>query len=77
MSGDETLVTRIGGGTGLLTWVRVSLDLHGSRTPQPIEVRPPSRFRRAWYRVIALLALRRSDVGGFGGSIPEQTSGGG
>jgi hypothetical protein len=54
-----------------------SLDLEGSRTAERIEVRPPSRFRQVWYRVIALLGLRRSNVGGFGAVVPEETSGSG
>jgi hypothetical protein len=37
----------------------------------------PSRFRLAWYAAVALLGLRRNNVGGFGSAIPEQTSGGG
>jgi hypothetical protein len=32
---------------------------------------------RAWYVAIALFGLRRSNVGGFGAMIPEQTSRGG
>jgi hypothetical protein len=39
-------------------------------------VAPPSSFRRGWYRIIALLGLRRSNVGGFGAVVPEATSGG-
>ena len=41
---------------------------------QPLDVRKPSLFRRTLYRVIALSGLRRSDVGGFGGTIPEASS---
>jgi len=33
--------------------------------------------RRAWYVAVALLGLRRANVGGFGGVIPQQTGGGG
>jgi hypothetical protein len=43
-----------------------------------LEVKPPDFFRKAWYGVMAMLNLRRSDVGGFGGSVPEAyVSGGG
>ena len=37
---------------------------------------PPSWFRRAWYVAIALMGLRRSNVGGFGSMVPERTSSG-
>ena len=39
-----------------------------------VTVPKPSRFRLAWYAAIALLGLRRSNVGGFGSTIPEATS---
>jgi hypothetical protein len=29
----------------------------------------------AWYRLIALAGLRRSNVGGFGAQIPEEDGG--
>jgi hypothetical protein len=51
------------------------LDLSTGRVVDPLEVPAPSRFRRAWYAAVALLGFRRSDVGGFGSTIPEQTSG--
>lgn len=35
----------------------------------------PSRFRHAWYRCIALLGLRRANVGGFGARVPQPSSG--
>jgi hypothetical protein len=41
-----------------------------------VTVPRPSWFRFAWYAAITVLGLRRSNVGGFGGTIPEQTSGG-
>jgi hypothetical protein len=57
--------------------VRLSrLDLDTSRS-EPLDVPRPSAFRVAWYGLIALLGLRRSNVGGFGAMVPEQTSGGG
>lgn len=37
----------------------------------------PSRFRRAWYRLLAVAALRRNNAGGFGAVIPTPSSGGG
>jgi hypothetical protein len=39
-----------------------------------IKVARPSWFRLAWYAAIAVMGLRRSNVGGFGSMIPEQTS---
>lgn len=53
------------------------LDLQGAGDPEDLRVGPPRLFRRAWYGVIGLLGLRRNNVGGFGGLIPEQTTGGG
>jgi hypothetical protein len=38
-----------------------------------VTIPKPSRFKLAWYAAIALLGLRRSNVGGFGATIPEQT----
>jgi hypothetical protein len=58
--------------------IRLSrLDLDQAPAPVPLDVPRPSAFRVAWYRMIALLGLRRSNVGGFGGQIPQQTTGGG
>ena len=39
-----------------------------------VRVPKPSRFKLAWYAAIALLGLRRSNVGGFGARVPEQTA---
>jgi hypothetical protein len=39
-----------------------------------VTVPEPSGFKLAWYAAIALLGLRRSNVGGFGSLIPEQTT---
>lgn len=55
----------------------LALDLIRGGAPEPIDVPRPSAFRVSWYRLIALLGLRRSNVGGFGGMVPEQASGGG
>jgi hypothetical protein len=53
------------------------VDLATGQTASDVVVPKPSRFRLAWYAAIALLGLRRSNVGGFGSSIPEETTGGG
>ena len=42
-----------------------------------VDVPKPSFFSMLGYVAIALLRLRRSNVGGFGSRIPEHTSGGG
>ena len=34
----------------------------------------PTRVRWLWYGALALMGLRRNNVGGFGAQIPEQTS---
>jgi hypothetical protein len=39
-----------------------------------VTVPKPSSFKLAWYAAIALLGLRRSNVGGFGSMVPENTS---
>lgn len=65
----------------LLRWQQAGIQLrrgHPQRdaTPQSLTVTPPSSFRRAWYRVIALFGLRRGNVGGFGALISEPGTGG-
>ena len=66
----------------LLRWQRagiaiLALDVQQRARPQEIRIEPPSLFRQAWYRLIALAGLRRSNVGGFGAQIPEPSQGGG
>ena len=61
----------------LLRWRRaglpiLALDPKSSERPREMRIEPPSLFRRAWYRLIALAGLRRSNVGGFGAQIPEE-----
>lgn len=51
-----------------------AIDLASGQTAANIDVPKPSHFRLAWYAAIALLGLRRSNVGGFGSMIPEQTA---
>jgi hypothetical protein len=51
-----------------------AIDLATGRTAEDLRVHRPSLFRAAWYVAIALLGLRRSNVGGFGSTVPEQTS---
>lgn len=47
----------------------------GSRSN--IKVSRPSWFRLAWYAAVTVMGLRRSNVGGFGSSVPQETSRGG
>jgi hypothetical protein len=62
----------------LLRWQQGGLRLHSidlatTRGTEDLVVAAPSSFRRAWYAAIAILGLRRSNVGGFGSMVPEQT----
>ncbi len=43
--------------------------------PEVITVTTPSRFRTAWYSLLATLGLRQNPLGGFGGRIPSESSG--
>lgn len=66
----------------LLRWRRAgmairALDVKGTERPREMRIDPPSLFRRAWYRLIALAGLRRSNVGGFGAQVPEEYEGSG
>lgn len=54
-----------------------AVDLAARTLDENLKVPEPSLFRRAWYGALALSALRRSNVGGFGAFVPEQTTGGG
>jgi hypothetical protein len=63
----------------LLRWQRAGVHMRVAAAlagggPVELVVHPPSLFRRAWYGAIALLGLRRSNVGGFGAHVPKQTS---
>ena len=53
------------------------VDVATGQVTDAVTIPKPSGFKLAWYAVIALLGLRRSNVGGFGSAIPEQTSSGG
>jgi len=56
----------------------IAIDLKalaGEGTPVRIEVRMPSRFGKAWYRFLEMMGFRRHVLGGFGGEIPEGSSG--
>jgi len=62
----------------LIRWqqggVRLSVaDLATGHVEGDVQVREPSWFRRAWYVAITLMRFRRSNVGGFGSTVPQQT----
>ena len=57
------------GGLELLTYAR---ERGGS--PERLIVPRPSWFRKAWYRALAILRLRRNPAGGFGGFFPGSSS---
>lgn len=62
----------------LLRWqrggIQLSIAAPDGAGERPLTVQPPSRFRRAWYRVLATMGLSRSNVGGFGAIIPVATA---
>lgn len=49
------------------------IDLETGQVTDDAQVERPSKFRMAWYVALALAGLRRSHVGGFGSTVPEQT----
>jgi hypothetical protein len=51
------------------------VDVAAPGRPSRLKVTRPRWYRRAWYRWIALLGLRRSNAGGFGALIPVVTAG--
>lgn len=59
------------GGLGLFR-----LDPLDMRSPIPIQVPRPRRFRALWYLALAMVGLRRNSTGGFGAIVPEPSSGG-
>ena len=66
----------------LLRWQEAGIrlrqvDLVSDSGPTELQVHRPRMYRRAWHVAISLMGLRRSNVGGFGARVPEQTTGGG
>ena len=64
----------------LLRWQDGGISIEqkglGSQEPMvPLDVPRPSGFGSLWQRVITLMGLRRHGLGGFGGFIPEPSSG--
>jgi len=66
----------------LLRWQQggmhlMAVDLSGSQMEGNLHLSAPSMFKRCWYRAVALVGLRRSNVGGFGAVVPLQSGSGG
>jgi hypothetical protein len=56
--------------------IEIDLKAVGAEGPiTPLDVPRPSSFGALWQRVLALMGLRRHGLGGFGGFIPEPSSG--
>jgi hypothetical protein len=49
------------------------VDLTTASVDRDARIPKPSMFRLAWYAVIALIGLRRANVGGFGSVVPESS----
>ena len=52
-----------------------ALALNNPGAVLPIQVSKPSSFGKVWHRVLLALGLRRDLLGGFGGIVPEPSSG--
>jgi hypothetical protein len=64
----------------LLRWQQGGITLSiasptGDESIRPLVVSKPPFYRRAWYRVLTAMRLRRNSVGGFGAIVPIATSG--
>jgi hypothetical protein len=62
----------------LLRWREAGLRIRGlsletGAIDEDLALTVPSSMRRLWYGAIALMGLRRSNVGGFGSLVPEET----
>ena len=50
-------------------------DAEALRSPRPIRVARPSGFRAAWHNLLSRTGLKRSPLGGYGGTLQEPSSG--
>jgi hypothetical protein len=62
----------------LLRWKEAGLRIRGlsletGAVDEALALKVPTGMRRLWYGAIALLGLRRSNAGGFGSLVPQQT----
>lgn len=65
----------------LLRWQQAGIEIlaknwSSADKPEPITVPRPSQFRSVWYRLLAVLGLRRNSAGGFGAVVPTVASSG-
>jgi hypothetical protein len=64
----------------LRRWQEGGIEIYGTELnsghTDRIDIPRPSRFRSIFYRAFALMGLRRNSAGGFGGIIPQPSSGG-
>lgn len=65
----------------LLRWQEAGMEILGlalndPSPPSGMTVARPSRFRALWYRALAMIGLRRNNVGGFGSFIPTSSGAG-
>jgi hypothetical protein len=54
-----------------ITFMQLGVDA----APRPITIRRPNLFRAAWYHFTATMSLRRRLLRGFGGVVPNPSSG--
>jgi hypothetical protein len=67
----------------LLRWQLAGIEMHAcsidadfrASTPHPITVARPSWFGALWHNALSVLRLRRSPMGGFGGTLPLPSAG--
>jgi hypothetical protein len=50
-------------------------ELDEAGAPRPVEVSTPSFFGKCFYHALKMLGFKRSTLGGFGGILPEASSG--
>lgn len=65
----------------LLRWQESGIEILAKASQDPgapsaITVTRPSRFKALWYRAVAIMGLRRNNVGGFGSFIPTSSGAG-
>lgn len=65
----------------LLRWQQAGIEILAKAVEDPgppsaITVSRPSRFKALWYRALAIMGLRRNNVGGFGSFIPTSPGAG-
>ena len=64
----------------LRRWQDAGIEIYGTNLEdhrtEPLQIAKPSWFRSIFYRAFAMTGLRRNSTGGFGGIIPQPSSGG-